>query len=318
MEDLYATLGVSSNASDSEIRAAYLALIRQVHPDVEGGDEERAKRITAAYTVLSDPKTRTEYDQREAAALCPVCGRDLRRMGDVESHLYTHYAQEMADACEVCGRKPTQTYNFKSNSGFILARQVWGFSGRLCGVCSQGMFREFQARNITRGPWGIVSFFATIWYLITNSTGYYSKSKLHPSPADPIIDASLRGRSIFARPTVLVSLAIVGFIGFAVFGGLAESSNSTGFSQTVNNPTQNSPTATSPSATQPATPVQQLDWVVGTCVTFSGDLVTLVPCSNFNVDGQITNITTDAAACPVSAEWYVEVTVSRIACIAEN
>jgi hypothetical protein len=309
MEDLYTTLGVSPNASDAEIRASYLGLIRRAHPDVDGGDEEWAKQVTSAYTILSDPKRRKEYDQREKAAQCPYCDQDLRRITDVDGHLYTHHIQEMADACEICGRKPTQTYSFTSNSGFIVARKVWGFDGRLCGVCSEGMFREFQARNITRGPWGIFSFFAAIWYLISNATGYYSKARQPPIPNDPAIDSRLRGRPIFGRPAVLVSLAIVGFIAYAMLGDLAESSTGS-FDQIANTPINNTPVITQPPAT-----FEQLDWQEGTCVTFSGDLVSLVSCSGINVDGQIVAMVSDADFCPLHAEWYVEVTFNEVACI---
>lgn len=62
-KDYYAVLGVSSGASAKEITKAYRKLARKYHPDSSSGDEERFKAISAAYDVVGDEETRTEYDE---------------------------------------------------------------------------------------------------------------------------------------------------------------------------------------------------------------------------------------------------------------
>ena len=65
-DDYYAALGVGRKASAVEIRKAYKRLARKCHPDLNPGDksaEERFKRISEAYDVLSDPKKRQMYDR---------------------------------------------------------------------------------------------------------------------------------------------------------------------------------------------------------------------------------------------------------------
>lgn len=65
-KDYYKTLGVSSSASEKEIKAAYRKLARKYHPDVNPGDkaaEEKFKDISEAYEVLSDPEKRKRYDE---------------------------------------------------------------------------------------------------------------------------------------------------------------------------------------------------------------------------------------------------------------
>ncbi|MBP3771453.1 MAG: J domain-containing protein [Treponema sp.] len=65
MEDLYEILGVSKTASQSEIKSAYRKLAVRYHPDKNPGDkaaEERFKKISAAYDVLSDETKRRQYD----------------------------------------------------------------------------------------------------------------------------------------------------------------------------------------------------------------------------------------------------------------
>jgi molecular chaperone DnaJ len=68
-KDFYATLGVSKDVSDSDLKKAYRKLARQYHPDSNSGNaaaEARFKEISEAYSVLSDKETRTEYDQIRA------------------------------------------------------------------------------------------------------------------------------------------------------------------------------------------------------------------------------------------------------------
>jgi len=63
--DYYEVLGVSRDASQEEIRAAYRALARKYHPDVnkEAGAEDRFKEISEAYEVLRDPEKREQYNR---------------------------------------------------------------------------------------------------------------------------------------------------------------------------------------------------------------------------------------------------------------
>lgn len=61
---LYAVLGVSRTASWEEIRTAYRALARQLHPDVNSAPDarDRFNQVTEAYDVLSSPTMRQIYD----------------------------------------------------------------------------------------------------------------------------------------------------------------------------------------------------------------------------------------------------------------
>jgi molecular chaperone DnaJ len=63
--DPYQILGVSRGASQDDIKQAYRRLARANHPDVRRDDPhatERFKEINEAYSVLSDPERRAQYD----------------------------------------------------------------------------------------------------------------------------------------------------------------------------------------------------------------------------------------------------------------
>lgn len=69
--DPYAALGVSRTATADEIRRAYRKLAKELHPDVRPGDkaaEERFKRATAAFNLLSEPTTKGRFDRGEIDA----------------------------------------------------------------------------------------------------------------------------------------------------------------------------------------------------------------------------------------------------------
>jgi len=65
--NLYEILEVSPKARSAVIKAAYRCLVQECHPDRNPGDPGAGARmslINHAYSVLSDPAQRAQYDQK--------------------------------------------------------------------------------------------------------------------------------------------------------------------------------------------------------------------------------------------------------------
>ncbi len=71
MQDPYQILGVSKNDSEAQIKKAYRALVKKLHPDLNPSDkqaEERFKDVSAAFNIVGDKQKREKFDRGEIDA----------------------------------------------------------------------------------------------------------------------------------------------------------------------------------------------------------------------------------------------------------
>ncbi|BAB64243.1 putative DnaJ-like protein [Oryza sativa Japonica Group] len=82
---LYDLLGISSEGTLDEVRAAYRRMARKYHPDVSPPDAaaENTRRfieVQEAYETLSDPSRRATYDRALARGVCRLAFSSSRRV----------------------------------------------------------------------------------------------------------------------------------------------------------------------------------------------------------------------------------------------
>ena len=88
MKDPYELLGVARDARREDIKKAYRALAKKLHPDLNPGDkavEQRFKEVTAAYDLLSDEERRRQFDSG-------MIGAD----GTAQNPFHRHYRKDAA------------------------------------------------------------------------------------------------------------------------------------------------------------------------------------------------------------------------------
>ena len=87
----YEVLGVSKDASDTDIKKAYHKLVMKYHPDKNPGDksaEEKFKEVNNAFDILKDPQKRAAYDRYGDAAFAGgnASGAGFGGFGNGEFH----------------------------------------------------------------------------------------------------------------------------------------------------------------------------------------------------------------------------------------
>jgi DnaJ-class molecular chaperone len=132
-DDLYEVLGVGRTATQDEIKKRYRTLAKELHPDLNPGKpdvEERFKRVSSAYAILSDPEQRGRYDRGEI---------DATGQERPEQRFYREYAED-----------PSAT-RFYTHEGFGDEESLGAFFSDLFGGRGERAGRREGMRMRVRG-----------------------------------------------------------------------------------------------------------------------------------------------------------------------
>ena len=174
----YKVLGVSRNASQSEIKNAYRQLAKERHPDQEGGSADEFARLQEANAVLSDPNRRRQHDE----------ALDLAHAADQLASLEMDFGS-MED--ELAGRRKQR----ESQSGPGIGGRLRGRFGRKQEPSGGTNNSRGQERGRTRGR-----------YRVDNDARWYEPHDFDPEP----VTFKSGAISFFAALAAFVMLGQVG------------------------------------------------------------------------------------------------------------
>jgi DnaJ-class molecular chaperone len=125
LQDPYKTLGVPHDASQDAIRAAYLKLAKQHHPDLNPGNEKAEdafKTIAGANDILSDPEKRGKFDRGEIDA----SGQEQAARSSYRDHADGEAGRRYSRAAGPAGGWSNEEFGDVFSSMFGEARQPGG------------------------------------------------------------------------------------------------------------------------------------------------------------------------------------------------
>jgi len=142
----YEVLGVSREASQSEIRNAYRNLAKERHPDYPGGSAEEFSLLQEANAVLSDPNRRRQHDEALdlAHAADQLAGLNLD-FGSMEDELSAK-RRERESSGPSLGERLRGRFGRKEEDPYEALRQEARGSGRGSGSRIRGRYEVREAR----------------------------------------------------------------------------------------------------------------------------------------------------------------------------
>jgi hypothetical protein len=166
--DLYTVLGVASNASTDDIQRAFRQRAKAVHPDLNRDRltwaHEEFQRINNAYDLLSNPESRTEYDQKRLVNKKP---KDPNKPSEYTTVSRAVWAKRHRR------RRPGSALFFAS---LLLMSSCW-----IAGTVSQRVRREQQ---LTLSAPAVVM-------MIASPTASHACDREHSMITDPTPDTSV-------------------------------------------------------------------------------------------------------------------------------
>ena len=142
----YEVLGVSREASQTEIRNAYRNLAKQRHPDHPGGSAEEFSLLQEANAVLSDPDRRRKHDEALdlAHAADQLAGLNLD-FGSAEDELSAK-RRERESGGPSLGERLRNRFGRKEEDPYEEMRREERGSGRGSGRTTRGRYDVSEAR----------------------------------------------------------------------------------------------------------------------------------------------------------------------------
>lgn len=128
----YSTLGVPTDASPDQIKAAYRKVASAAHPDRAEGDAQAMAAINEAYRVLSDPELRQHYDQTGKGTLGPsVEDEAMSSLASLFGSLLDSEAKDILGEARKAHQEAAAEFNRRKQHAERMLQQAKAAEGRV-------------------------------------------------------------------------------------------------------------------------------------------------------------------------------------------
>lgn len=278
MKNYYDILEVTPSSSQEQIKSQYRLLIQAWHPDRFSKPEwkkiaeEKCKDFNEAYSALSDPVKRKQYDYQHGYKADEKVNPE--KSNNAKSTQYTDYTpprkaetssppkteppiskppkpptSEQPHFCESCGHitNHLRDVTFNENIGMLVMRRSRTIKGHFCKNCIDYYFWLFTGRTMLFGWWGAISFLVNIYYVLHNTFQYLLSRNLER----PGYTRTQGNPKFWMASTILGFMLIGYFILSPLLRGLSASSFNTVTSTPKIVVVTSSPTKNPTKTTQP-------------------------------------------------------------------
>jgi hypothetical protein len=190
MKDYYKILEVDPKATIEQIKSQYHFLIHAWHPDkFPNGEfrdkaEEKIKEINEAFSIISDPVKRENYDRTLHSYTSPPSPSSQQTYSSPTTQSgRTQTSAQTEKRCESCGLPVEIKYvEFYENVGMVFMRKHRAVKGNLCKHCIDYYFWNLTGKTMLLGWWGVISFIVTPFILLNNLLRFIFASGMKKPP----------------------------------------------------------------------------------------------------------------------------------------
>lgn len=88
------------------------------------------------------------------------------------------------ESCFVCGGAPAQSHAVRRHVGMLIMQKFYKVNDPLCRNCGLSLTRQWTAKTLVQGWWGVFSMFFNNFVLVANGVAALNFRKMAPPTHD--------------------------------------------------------------------------------------------------------------------------------------
>jgi hypothetical protein len=225
-DDPFLLLGVEPGSSSDVVESAYRRLAQIYHPDrYQSAPEEVRLEAGRRMVQLNGARDAIKAGYERPEPIPSSALEEALRRAQYAANSYS------GPHCAICGSAPVAQVKFKACIGKLVWRQVRSWEGPLCRGCGEALYREMQNETMVKGWWGVISFLANVFAILSNWSQHQRVKALGLPMATPKSFSTPAncplspGLPMWQRLGPWMSVVVILVAGFIIAGSASSSSS---------------------------------------------------------------------------------------------